>query len=263
MLSDRSCWRQCAAVAVLASTLLSRSVVNSSETVQPNEDAKRLLGEHFDGAKIIAIRNNAVVTIDLDSGSVRTLASFKQAKRFQGLNRPWWSRDGKEVIVSYAGQAHRMDADGANLRKILEGERDYAGTHACRRARAIGKEYGLPKRAIAPANERLVVTASIEAVSKVPTAQQIAPYRDAVTYIVYKAGTVIDGKYEDERIVVVHWGMKNAKHTAAASWKPGRKQKLTLDLFDAHKELQGITAAQDADEPELIPYWALKVEGHR
>jgi len=94
----------------------------------------------------------------------------------------------------------------------------------------------------------------------VPTAQQIAPYRNVITYIIYRVNKVLGGQYEDERLVVVHWGLKNAKHTPAASWKPGMKQRLTLDLFDAHKELQEITAAQDADEPELVPYWALEAE---
>lgn len=131
------------------------------------------------------------------------------------------------------------------------------------KAIAVGQNYALPDAASLAGNERLTVLATIEAVSKVPTAQQIAPYRDAIAYLLYRVDKVLEGKYGDQRIVVVHWGMKNAKHTPAASWKPGEKQRLLLDLFDAHKELQEITAAQDADEPELAPYWALEIESHK
>ena len=146
---------------------------------------------------------------------------------------------------------------------VAEMQLSYPKTKATARAAVLRKEYSLPDTSTLAGNERLTVLATIDAPSKVPTAQQIAPYKDAITYIVYKVEKVLDGKYDGKSIVVVHWGMKNTKHTAAASWKPGLKQRLVLDLFDAHKELHEVTAAQDADEPELVPYWVLEVESIR
>ena len=96
--------------------------------------------------------------------------------------------------------------------------------------------------------------------SAVPTAQRIAPYTSCVTYVACRVDKVLSGTYDERSIVVVHWGMKDKKHTPAATWQAGQRQRLLLDPFDSHRDLAKITKAADADVMELVPYWALAVE---
>ena len=70
----------------------------------------------------------------------------------------------------------------------------------------------------------------------------------------------IAGRYDGGHIIVVHWGMRDRRPAPAASWRPGLRRRLTLDLFDAHPELIIVAAAQEADDPALVPYWALGAE---
>lgn len=136
----------------------------------------------------------------------------------------------------------------------------FPGSKAAASAARLAATYALPDRPPAPAPEQHELIATIEAVSAVPSAQQIAPYREVVTYVRYTVDKVLSGDYGGRRIVIVHWGMRNARHTTAASWRPGLRQRVKVDLFDSHPELDAITRAAGADDPTLTPYWALAVE---
>ena len=142
-------------------------------------------------------------------------------------------------------------------------QKNHPETQAQREALGIARKYALPNKTADAGNQRLVIDATIVATSKVPTIKQIAPYKAALTYIRYKLDKVVGGDYDKGHIVVVHWVIQNRKHTAVAAWKPGMRQRLTVDLFDAHADLQKITKTQDADDFELVPYWALKVESQK
>jgi hypothetical protein len=138
--------------------------------------------------------------------------------------------------------------------------KNHPGTGACAQAEGLVKTYGLPGSTDLELSETVVVEAVVDAISRVPTAAQIAPYRDVITYVRYKVDRVIKGDYREDMLVAVHWGMKDAKHTAAATRKPGRKLRLTLDRFDSHPRLWRVTTASGADDEGLTPYWALKEE---
>lgn len=136
---------------------------------------------------------------------------------------------------------------------------EFAGTRACGHAKQIADTYSLPENTDIPISEILEVEVVIDAVSRVPAAAEISPYREAVTFIRYRVERVVKGEYEEKDMVVVHWGMKDARHTAAAGWRRGMRQKLKVDRFDAHPKLRKITFAADANSPRLIPFWALEV----
>jgi hypothetical protein len=139
-------------------------------------------------------------------------------------------------------------------------ERDYMHTGARERVAKHLEKYQLPKVAEVGENVELEVEATITAVSSVPTYEQIVPYTAVLTWIEYRVDRLIKGELTDEKIMVVHWGMQDTKHTAAATWMPGLRQKLNLDLFDAHPELARITRAQEAFEDVLLnEYLAQKV----
>jgi hypothetical protein len=134
---------------------------------------------------------------------------------------------------------------------------EHPETRQARAATGIAKTYGLPQKTNLAIGEPVELVATITAVSKVPTAQQIAPYRESITFILYAVGKVIAGEYTEKEILVGHWGMRNSTFTAAAGWKPGLQQRLRVDAFDSHPPLARITLAADVDDGRLTPYWVL------
>lgn len=140
---------------------------------------------------------------------------------------------------------------------------DHPGTKAAVQATNTTRQYALPEQPPPFDPRTLELTATIEAVSRIPTPEQIAPYREVVTFIRYRVDKVISGAYDHARIVVAHWGMKDARPTEAAQWRPGTRQRLKTDLFDSHPELDRITQAADAHSAALEPYWALDVQAVR
>jgi hypothetical protein len=85
-------------------------------------------------------------------------------------------------------------------------------------------------------------------------------YPDLVTYVRHKADKVLSGRCGLKRLVAVHWGFRGKKLLPAAKCRGGMRHKLTLDLFDAHAELESVNAATDADDIRLPPYRVLAVE---
>jgi len=179
-----------------------------------------------------------------------------------------------ERLHPVAGAKARFDdrAYFARNRAILvqmvgaaaEIQQRFPETLAGRKAKSVATRYALPISTSKSGNERLVVVATIEQPSRVPSYKQVGhTYTECVTFIRYRIDRVISGSCRAKKIMVVHWGMRNKKRTPAAFWKRGTRQRLTLDLFDAHKELEGINKAEDADDPDLTPYWALKVSPAR
>lgn len=160
--------------------------------------------------------------------------------------------DGRYLARNKAVLVQMVDA-AASLRT------DFARTKAARAAGQIAKTYGLPASTSEAGNEQLVIAGTLEAISPVPDPARVV-YPDMVTYARYRVDKVLTGSYPQKGIVVVHWGMRKRKHTAAAQWKPGVRHKLVLDLFESHRDLETVNAAQDAyDDLELVPYWALNV----
>ncbi len=136
--------------------------------------------------------------------------------------------------------------------------RNHAGTGAAARAEAIARRCRISD-APAGEKEKLVVVATVEAASTVPD-PQTKLYDDLVTYVRYKVDKVLSGTYGAKRLVAVYWGFRGRKLYPAAGYKPGMRHKLTLDLFDAHAELESINTADDANDIRLVPYWVSAVE---
>jgi len=142
---------------------------------------------------------------------------------------------------------------------VASARRRCDGTKGIALIEQIAAKYALPARTLEPGNNTVTVVAAIEKVSRVPTLQQIAPYKDAVTFVQYGIQDVVNGDYAGSRMLVVHYVIRGKKQTKAAEWKPGLKQLLTVDRFDAHPKLGELPAADDANDLRLVPYWAVNV----
>ena len=128
MRSDPSVAPQCffaPHLLVLALAGLFRTAEAGDLPANATRGAQDILGQDFEGAKIAAIQGTNVVTVELRNGTTRTVATFREAQRFRGLTRPYWSADGQELVFAYDGQAHRMNADGSNRREVLQGQKAY------------------------------------------------------------------------------------------------------------------------------------------
>jgi hypothetical protein len=137
---------------------------------------------------------------------------------------------------------------------------NFAESKAGKRAEEIVRKYRLPETIREPANVLLVADATLEKVSAMPSPDKIAPEREAVLYMLYRVDKVISGQYAEAVLSVATWGMRGGQPTPAAYWQPGLKQRLTLDLFDFHRELHRKPAADDAVNPDLVPYWINRIE---
>ena len=89
---------------------------------------RKMLGSDFDRARILTVQGDRVFTVNLKGLKTQALATFPKAKRFRGLDRPWWSLDAREVIVSHGGKAYIMDSDGKNKREAVPGETAYGAS---------------------------------------------------------------------------------------------------------------------------------------
>ena len=138
---------------------------------------------------------------------------------------------------------------------------DYPDTPAADQAALLAKRYQLPdKPATVQDPDPLVIRATLQAVSTVPDPARAA-YEECITFCRYKVEKVISGQYQGQTLVAATWGMRKAKHTPAASWKPGTVQTLTLEPLDAHKELDHVEQTTDAYEDlSLLPYWIREVK---
>jgi len=136
--------------------------------------------------------------------------------------------------------------------------KDYPNTKALARAEAIARKYELPG-SVNVEKERLAVMATITKVSHVPSLTEIAPYKDALTYVRMRVDKIDTGTYPSRDILVVDFVIKDKKITPVAEWKPGQKKRLELERLDMHPEIENVYSSQDENDPELVPYLAVKV----
>jgi hypothetical protein len=135
--------------------------------------------------------------------------------------------------------------------------KEYPNTKALARAEALARKYDLPG-SVNVEKERLAVMATITKVSHVPSLTEIAPYKDALTYVRMRVDKIDTGTYPGRDILVVDFVIKDKKITPVAEWKPGQKKRLELERLDMHPEIGTVYASQDENDPELVPYLAVK-----
>lgn len=200
----------------------------------------------------------------LGSAEFRTeLVAAPKAVRFEALRKRLHKPPGKEVKENFYDEAYSARNRAVLVRMVglvNELRQMNAGTKAYERARYYAGRYGLPKSTSLPGNERLTVTATVTALSAVPSPEQIAPAKDAVIYVRYRVEDVTAGKYSGRELVAVHWAVRFGRTAPAAKFRLGQLHDLSLDLFDAHPELEKVTASRDANNHDLAPYWALSAK---
>ncbi len=103
---------------------------------------------------------------------------------------------------------------------------------------------------------RRVIEATLLAKSALPD-----PLASPYTHSLFVARFTIDSTVSDPPLGtptadVVLWNFKARKTQPPATWQPGQKVRLTLDLFDRQEELKPIDLTDDFDTTSLTLQWA-------
>ncbi|MPY86358.1 MAG: hypothetical protein GEU99_00375 [Luteitalea sp.] len=103
--------------------------------------------------------------------------------------------------------------------------------------------------------ERVVVEARLVRAGTIPTPQSIAPYRNALVVNGYEVVKVLEGKYNEQRIQVAQWAIRDVRVLAGARKEPGSVHRLTLERYDAHPELEGERLIDESEAADLPLYY--------
>lgn len=104
--------------------------------------------------------------------------------------------------------------------------------------------------------DTLVVDAKILETTEIPAPDNIGAYRRALVVNSYLVKKIVDGPYDEEKIVVAEWAVldRNIVKTYNDS---GGIERLVLEKFDDHPELEGERQMMDIFEPDLTMYYRL------
>ncbi len=103
--------------------------------------------------------------------------------------------------------------------------------------------------------ERLVVEARVLQAFPIPTPDSISPYRSALLVNEYEIVAVIEGSYDEKKLLVAHWVIRDGQVLDTAAREEGGLHRMTLGLYDEHHELEGERLVMDSDEFELRLYY--------
>jgi hypothetical protein len=104
-------------------------------------------------------------------------------------------------------------------------------------------------------SDRLVVEARVVESAPIPTPKSILPYRRALLVNEYEIVQVVEGTYEETKILVAHWVIRNGQVLSTAVREEGTVHRLTLEAYDSHAELEGERLVMDSDAFNLRLYY--------
>ena len=108
------------------------------------------------------------------------------------------------------------------------------------------KDVEAPSATAGVAAGPIVVDARLTAVTRSPTLQSIAPYRQALVVYAYEIVKVHQGINPGPRILVHHWALRDGR-TVAPGTRIGETVRLAVEPFATHSELQGERVIADME----------------
>jgi len=111
----------------------------------------------------------------------------------------------------------------------------------------------LAKRKVVPPVE---IEAKLVAMSEIPRAAEIAPYRDALIVNEYEVVKVLQGKNPGKKLRVSQWGLVETEPTSLARAKPGDVMRFAVEPLADHTELEAEvtrdTLPEDFEAPRFL-----------
>lgn len=118
-------------------------------------------------------------------------------------------------------------------------------------------DYAFKKHKERKAVTPLVVEARLAEATEIPAPDSIGAYRRALVVNSYDVLKVVNGNYEDKKIVVAEWAVLDRQVIKKYADEP-QVERLVLETFDDHPELEGERQMMDIFEPDLTMYYRLK-----
>jgi hypothetical protein len=106
-----------------------------------------------------------------------------------------------------------------------------------------------------PVPEPVTVRARVTEVSRVPTPEEMAPYRRALVANEYEVLEVMSGALTGERLLAAHWAILDATLLDTAERPLGSEHVLMLEPFEQRPELAGERVVQDTEDFLLDLYF--------
>jgi len=164
---------------------------------------------------------------------------FRWGMHFAGMPVPteWW--EAMAADVQPRGNLWHGKLEGVAIHSRALGADELAREYAAY-SKIIARRKPVPS---------IEMEAKLAAKSAIPTAAEIAPYRDALVISEYDVVRVGRGKYKPKKIRVAQWGMLDGQPTALAGAKIGNTSVLTVERFADHPELEA-EVQRDTLEPD-------------
>ncbi len=143
------------------------------------------------------------------------------------------------------------DRDGGLFERIVVYNRTMTAEEIVRDSSVIKKIIKERKQA-----DRLKVRAVLLETTEIPTPDSLGAYRRALVVNSYQVNQVLEGKYEEKRIVVAEWAVLDRKIVKKYPETP-EVETLLLEKFDDHPELEGERQMMDIFEPDLDMYYRI------
>lgn len=167
------------------------------------------------------------------------------------------SRGSRDLPVDFAVQPvesfYLGDQQGslrAQLAAIAVYERPLAGE-----AIAAASRF-LPKAADQGSEARLTLEATLLERTEIPTPDAIGAYRRALVVNSYRVDRVVAGEYRQDRILVAEWAILD-RTVIKIYQEPAVSERLVVELFANHPQLEGERQMMDVFEPDLEMYYRL------
>lgn len=117
--------------------------------------------------------------------------------------------------------------------------------------------YALSKAAAVKTVPRIVVDTVLDETTTIPAPDSIGAYRRALVVNSYNVKKVVEGAYDEEKIVVAEWAVLDRQIIKSYPDEPA-VERLVLEKFDDHPELEGERQMMDIFEPDLTMYYRLE-----
>jgi len=119
---------------------------------------------------------------------------------------------------------------------------------------AAGAERARAALAAAPQVDAVEVEAVLVSRSRVPTLEEISPYRRALVVETWRVERVVSSALAPAEVRVARWALVDGRPAAQVALAPGARARLRLEPFDAQPQLESLFLSDDA--ATAGPLWA-------
>ncbi len=120
----------------------------------------------------------------------------------------------------------------------------------------LNSQLALDEASDRPGVQKITVEGKLVDMTEIPAPESIGAYRRALVVNTYSVDKVLQGEYQQERVLVAEWAILDREIVREYSF-PAVTEQLNLEKFDDHPELEGERQMMDIFEPDLEMYYRL------